>query len=324
MSEQERIEQLDAAIADLLSGGAGTPGLRALAATLREAPDEAFRTSLKASLIETARAEIKEKNMAITTSWLREGMHTVNPYLVTTGADALIKFMEQTFGAKERERVKRPDGTIMHAEVQLGESVVELADGSEQYPPRPVALHVYVTNADETYQRALDAGATSMHAPVDQEYGDREGGVKDASGNFWYIATHRLGEMHVPLGLRTVTPYLHPKGTAELIEFLKRAFNAEEGDVHRGADGSVMHAKIRIGNSYIEMGEAHGQFQPMPAYIHLYVENTDAGYQQALDAGATAESAPADQPYGDRRAGVVDPWGNTWWLATFIGETEKN
>lgn len=321
MSEQDRIEQLDAAISE----NSGAPDLRALTAALRHLPDETFRAGLKASLREAAtQAVVQEENkMETTTSWLRPGMHTVNPYLVTKGADEMIRFLEKTFGAKERERVKRPDGTVMHASMQVGESVVELADGNETYPPRAVALHVYVTNADETYSRAIEAGATSLHEPVDQPYGDREGSVKDASGNFWYIATHR-GEVHVPLGLRTVTPYLHPEGTDKLIEFLKLAFGAEEGEVHKGPDGKVMHAKIRIGNSYIEMGEAHGQWLPMPANIHLYVEDTDASYRTALEAGATSQIEPSNQPYGDRAAGVTDAWGNNWWLATYIGETGKS
>ena len=81
------------------------------------------------------------------------------------------------------------------------------------------------------------------------------------------------------------------------------------------------HAKIRIGDSIIEMGEAHGQWGPMPATIHLYVSDTDAVYRQAMAAGAAKSlSEPADQPYGDRMAGVEDACGNRWYIATHMGK----
>jgi PhnB protein len=160
---------------------------------------------------------------------------------------------------------------------------------------------------------------------VDQFYGDREASVKDPGGNLWYVATHKWDASpeepaanFIPEGLRAVTPYLHPKGTGRMIEFLKQAFDAVEVQRHESPDATVMHAKIRIGDSILEMGEAHGEFGPMPATIHLYVNDTDATYQRALDAGATSIVPPADTPYGDRSAGVIDPSGNHWYIATRI------
>src|SRR4029450_13306029 len=100
---------------------------------------------------------------------------------------------------------------------------------------------------------ALAAGATSTQEPTDQPYGDREAGVKDEFGNTWYIATHKGDEprtrQHVPEGLRSVTPYLHPHGANEMIEFLKSAFDAEEAFTPRSPEGEVVHAKIRIADS---------------------------------------------------------------------------
>jgi uncharacterized glyoxalase superfamily protein PhnB len=125
-----------------------------------------------------------------------------------------------------------------------------------------------VPDADQVYRNALEAGAESLHAPVDQPYGDREASVKDLAGNHWYIATHRTGG-HVPAGLGTVTPYLHPRGAPALIEFMKQAFAAEEMAIHRGPDGVVVHAKVRVGGSIIEMGEAHGEWAPMPTMFYV-------------------------------------------------------
>ncbi len=120
-----------------------------------------------------------------------EGYHNVTPYLMVRGADRLIEFLKQAFGAEERgERFRRPDGTIMHAEVKIGDSVVMLGEANEQFPAQPTALCLYVTDTDTTYRRAMDAGGTSLREPEDQFYGDRSAGVADPSGNTWWIATH--------------------------------------------------------------------------------------------------------------------------------------
>ena len=195
-------------------------------------------------------------------------------------------------------------------------SMIELSDGKEQDPPRPAAIHVYVPDTDSVYRRALDAGATSLHAVEEMPYGERSGSVADPFGNHWYIATSH-GASHIPEGLRMVNTFLHPVGADSLIDFLKQAFGAEEVDVHRArAGGPVTHAQIRVGDTIIEMGEAHGQYGSMPTGLHFYVPDVDAAYDRALKAGAISLSAPVDQPYGERAAGVSDPAGNAWFLAT--------
>jgi PhnB protein len=118
-----------------------------------------------------------------------DGYHTVTPYLIVDGAAPLIDFLKQAFEATEKQRRLRPDGSIMHAEVRVGDSIVMLADASTEYPPMPSALHLYVPDTDTFYQRALRAGATSLMAPENQSHGDRMAGVKDAVGNSWWIAT---------------------------------------------------------------------------------------------------------------------------------------
>ena len=119
-----------------------------------------------------------------------EGYHTLTPYLVAEGADNLIKFLEQAFGATLRGCHRRRDGTVMHAEMKVGDSIVMLSDANEQWKPRPASFYVYVEDTDGTYQRALDSGAQSLMAPANQFYGDRTAGLSDSFGNFWWIATH--------------------------------------------------------------------------------------------------------------------------------------
>jgi uncharacterized glyoxalase superfamily protein PhnB len=120
-----------------------------------------------------------------------EGYHTVTPYLSVQGADKLIEFLQQAFATTEVERVMRPDGTIGHAEVRIGDSIVMLGEATAEWKPMPCAIYLYVEDADATYQRALQAGATSIMEPADQFYGDRSAGVQDPSGNYWWIATHQ-------------------------------------------------------------------------------------------------------------------------------------
>ena len=118
-----------------------------------------------------------------------EGMQSITPYLIVVGADRLVAFLREAFGAEELFRMARPDGTIQHAKVRVAGSIVELADGAGGYPPRPGAIHLYVDDADATYRRAIEAGAASLYEPADMPYGERSGGVVDPTGNHWYIAT---------------------------------------------------------------------------------------------------------------------------------------
>src|SRR5262249_30794000 len=119
-----------------------------------------------------------------------DGFHTVTPYLVVDGASKLIEFLKAAFDAEEVYASKMPDGTIMHAQVRIGDSMIMLAQSGGPYPPLPCAIYLYVKDADAAYKRALKAGATSLMEPADMFYGDRNGGVKDASGMQWWIATH--------------------------------------------------------------------------------------------------------------------------------------
>jgi PhnB protein len=120
-----------------------------------------------------------------------DGFHSVTPFLVVEGASRLIDFAKQAFGAQERFRMDGPNGTVMHAEIQIGDSVIMLGESmGPDNPPLQSMLYVYLPNVDEIHEQALAAGATSVREPADQFWGDRSGAVKDAFGNQWWIATH--------------------------------------------------------------------------------------------------------------------------------------
>lgn len=114
----------------------------------------------------------------------------VCPYLIVPGVRALITFIETVFDAQPGQHHEGPDGKVMHAEVRIGDSVIMMGEASEKWKAIPGSLHVYVADVDAAYKRALAAGATTVTEPADQFYGDRSAGVKDASGNTWWITTH--------------------------------------------------------------------------------------------------------------------------------------
>jgi uncharacterized glyoxalase superfamily protein PhnB len=120
-----------------------------------------------------------------------DGHHAITPFLVVKDAAKLIDFLRQAFDAQETFRMPMPDGTIMHAEVKIGDSTLMMGEASEQHKPMLGALYLYVNDADAVYKRALQAGATSLMEPADQFYGDRQASVKDPAGNTWWIATHK-------------------------------------------------------------------------------------------------------------------------------------
>ena len=119
-----------------------------------------------------------------------DGYHSITPYLVVEGATRLIDFLEEVFDAEQVERFAGPCNRVGHAELRIGDSTVMLSDAHGEHVPMQMMLYAYVDDVDATYQRAIAAGAASVQAPADQFYGDRSGGVKDAFGNIWWIATH--------------------------------------------------------------------------------------------------------------------------------------
>lgn len=132
-----------------------------------------------------------------TTKPIPDGYHSVQPYLILKNAARAIDFYTRAFGAKERMRLEK-DGRIGHAEIEIGDSCVMLADehpqigaySPEHYGGSPVSLMVYVTDCDAVYARALAAGAKCEREPADQFYGDRMAGVVDPFGFKWFLGTH--------------------------------------------------------------------------------------------------------------------------------------
>jgi len=261
-----------------------------------------------------------------------EAYPTLTPYLTSQKAAELVDFVTAAFGATELYRGTGSAGGL-HAEVRIGNSRLMIGGGPNVAADdeKRMGLHLYVEDADATYRQALKAGAISVREPVDQSYGDREASVKDLAGNPWYIATHRPAEGagkkaaagHIREGLRSVTPFLHVRDAAGLIAFLRKVFAAEEADRSQSPDGTIHYALLRIGDSSLELSEAHGENQPLPSMFYIYGTNADASYRLALAEGATSVEEPADQNYGHRRAAVKDAFSNLYYMASDLAWAAK-
>ncbi len=127
----------------------------------------------------------------MTVKSIPDGYRTVTPFLIVQEAITLIEFLTQAFEAKETRRTLDPEGCIMNAEVRIGDSVIMVSEAQGDCKPMPSSIYLYVENTDTIYDRALQAGGTSMMKPKDEFWGDRSAGVKDATGNHWWIATHQ-------------------------------------------------------------------------------------------------------------------------------------
>ncbi len=317
MPDRELLEQLDRAIESLLQGDLPATGgdaeleaLAGIAGGLRNLPAESFKTGLKAEL---------QRRAAMTTSTsTAAGFRTVTPFIIHAKAPELVEFVKSTFGAEELKRNTGTDAYGFSSEVRIGDSVIVIGGGTAaRWGNLPSALHVYVEDCDAAYRRALDGGAVTLLGergePADRPYGERSAFVQDAFGNYWYIAT-RLGSGPAPEGMGTILPYLHPEDARKYIDFLKRAFGAEELGVFEES-GRVMHAAVRLGDAVVEMGEPADRAGIPTNGFFLFVDDVDAAYTRALAEGATTVRPPDDLPYGMRSAIVKDPGGYLWWPA---------
>ncbi|MBN8568362.1 MAG: VOC family protein [Ignavibacteria bacterium] len=121
----------------------------------------------------------------------------------------------------------------------------------------------------------------------------------------------------IPEGYHSITPFIVAKDARGLIEFLKKAFDAQVLHISEN-DGVVMHGEIKIGDSIVMLAEENVNAPASPVGIYLYVNDIDKTYKQAVDAGGKSIMEPADQFYGDRTAGIKDIAGNSWWIGTHI------
>lgn len=122
----------------------------------------------------------------------------------------------------------------------------------------------------------------------------------------------------IPEGYHTFTPYYVVEGASDFIEFLKKAFAAEEMFRFPAPGGKLAHAEMRIGDSMVMLADSTPEYEPSRMVSYLYVPDVDATFRKAIAAGAQAKREPANQFYGDRVCSVTDRWGNTWSIGTHV------
>lgn len=324
MLERALAEQLDQAIESVIAGTEPAAGgghqltaLAEIAGVLRDLPAKDFKKQLKTEL---QRRAVMTSSTSTATR-VPAGFRTITPFIIHGKAPELVDFLKTTFGAEELKRNTAGEAYGFYSELRIGDTVIMIGGGTAARRGNlPSALHVYVEDCDATYRRALDAGAVTLMGatgePSDRPYGERSAFVQDAFGNYWYIAT-RLASAPAAEGLGTVLPYVHPEGARNYIDFLKRAFDAEELAVIEQS-GRVMHAAVRVGDAVLEIGEPVDRTGIPSNGFFLFVKDVEAAYARALAAGATAVRPPDDIPYGLRSAIVKDPGGYLWWPARWI------
>ena len=126
----------------------------------------------------------------MTVRWKPEGYTSVSPYLVTPNAQQVIDFLVAVLGATPLRRYENKDGSIMHAEMRVDDSVIMLGEAGDGWPAMPMHIHVYVADVDAAYRTAINFGATSVQEPTRKDDdSDKRGGVRDAGGNTWWLAS---------------------------------------------------------------------------------------------------------------------------------------
>jgi PhnB protein len=172
----------------------------------------------------------------------------------------------------------------------------------------------------------LERAGARFRGRVVEGNGGRQILVEDPAGNpVELFEPARSGSVRpVPLDAQPLTPFLSIADVAAFIDFVTKAFNGTVVYMMKSADGVVRHCRLDVAGSQLMVSSGTDLFKPKPCMLHLYVEDVDAAYRLALQAGAVSLREPTDEFYGDRSAGVEDRWKNQWWIATHIEDVDPS
>ena len=256
--------------------------------------------------------------MAKASSPVPAGFHSLTPYLILDHVDRFLEFVGAGLNATEKFLMRDGQGVIRHGELQLAGSILEFAQANPDWPAMPGGLHFYVKDVDAAYGQAIRAGATSLYPPASRDYGDREAGIRDVSGNIWFLATHTAGDSHIPQNLRDLNTYFAVKDASAFVAFLEALFNTTAVQKDAAQDGNILHAKVQIGDTVVEVGEGRPPYGPRAVAHHHYSTDCDAVFARGLAAGCRQIQPMRDEFYGDRAGSLLDAWGNHWYIATHL------
>jgi uncharacterized glyoxalase superfamily protein PhnB/predicted enzyme related to lactoylglutathione lyase len=220
--------------------------------------------------------------------------------------------------------------SLRHGSVQLllnapgaGGAGRVLPDGTSPEPGGWNRIQLTVTDLDGRCRELQQRGAT-FRAEVIEGRGGRQRLVEDPAGNVVELFEPYGGKpARIPSGFHTVTPFLVVDDVSELVNFIQQGLGGRCSHVMKSDDGVWRHATVRIGDSPLMISSGTQLYEVRPATLHLYVDDVDSLYAQAIQAGAEKIESPTDQFYGDRRAGVRDRWNNHWWIASRVEEIDE-
>jgi uncharacterized glyoxalase superfamily protein PhnB len=216
--------------------------------------------------------------------------------------------------------------TLLLNESGAGGAGKAMPDGKKPKPGGWNRIQISVRDLEDFYGKAVKKGLKYRNEIVEGK-GGQQVLLQDPSGNLIELFEPKKTNSvrAVPDGFHTITPFLVVDNAADLIDFIKAAFEGKITYMMQSEDGVVRHSTVRIGDSQVMVSNGNEMYGSMPAMLHLYVEDVDKIYKQAREAGGETIAQPEDQFYGDRTAAVRDRWSNQWWIATHIedvGEKE--
>ncbi len=243
------------------------------------------------------------------------------PALRYVDAPAAISWLVNAFGFEKQAVFANPDGSIAHAQLQLGPAVVGLSS-AHQIPGNPWSavkqgIYVHVDDVDAHHGRAVAGGAEIIMPLKDMDYGSREYGLRDVEGHLWGFGTY---DMDAPQADPAVFPEIHYKNGAAARDFLRDALGFRMVLEVPGPDGSIYHAEMALGDGIFMFGSAPGDEQIWQGQSHatnVYVADPDAHFARAKAHDATIINEPRDTPWGSRGYAVRDLEGFIWGFSTY-------
>jgi len=252
-------------------------------------------------------------------------MSTISPVIRYQDAYGAIAWLVGVFGFTQQSVHAAPDGSVAHAELSFGPSLIGVSSASATPTDHPWSkvrqgLYVTVKEVDAHHARAAAAGAKIASPLQDMDYGSREYAAWDPGGHLWGFGTYAMGNKPDADAQPTIYPELHYQNGADAVAFLVRTFGFEKQLEVPGPDGDIMHAELRFGPGIVMVGggdEGAEIWGGLKQCQHVWLEAPDAHYANAKAAGATIVQEPRDTPWGSRGYYVRDTEGLLWGFSTY-------
>lgn len=253
-------------------------------------------------------------------------MANVNIRYIVDDVESAIEFYSSLLGFKVKMHppssgfaALENDGLYLFLnQPGAGSAGKAMQDGQVPEPGGWNRIQLKVDDLESIYKELKNNGA-SFRNSITEGKGGRQVLLEDPSGNMVELFEPANQPVQpVPEGYHTITPFLLARNAPGLIDFIKKAFSGKVTFMMKSDDDKIRHSTVKIGDSLVMISSGIQSSEPMPCMLHVYVEDVDSVYKQALEAGGTSLREPEDQFYGDRSAGIEDEWKNQWWIATHI------